>query len=68
MRTLLAALIIAAGGMAFAEGTAGPGHIGTESKPMAKKLDHKAARNECLKENKNIKGSELKKCIQSKTM
>lgn len=73
MKGLLIAIIVAAGGMAFAEETAHPAATQPAATTpttasSAKKLDRKAAKNECLKENKNLKGPELKKCIHSKTM
>lgn len=71
MKGLLIAIIVAAGGMAFAEETAHPAATQpaatTTATASAKKLDH-TAKEECLKENKNLKGAELKKCIRSKKM
>jgi len=59
---IFASLLV--GSMAMAQGTA----TGTapSTAPTAKKMDHKTARAECLKENKDLKGKALSQCVKSK--
>ncbi|MBK7844276.1 MAG: hypothetical protein IPJ71_11365 [Bdellovibrionales bacterium] len=66
MNKLLVVLMLASGGTAFAEGS---GHA-TSPMHASKKVskDEQKAKKACLTENKNLKGDELKKCIESKSL
>lgn len=57
MKALIVMLTLVAGSVSFAQG--GNATVG-------KKISYKEAKMECKKEDKNLKGAELKKCIQGK--
>jgi hypothetical protein len=58
MKNVLFAAALLVGSVAFAEGAA----------PAATaKMTKKAARQECLKENKDLKGAKLSECVKGKT-
>ena len=66
MNKLLVVLMLASGGIAFAEGSGHSTSPIQASKKVSK--DEQKAKKACLTENKNLKGEELKKCIESKAM
>ena len=55
---LMAAALLVSGSVFAAEG-------GAAAAPA--KMDKKAAKAECLKENKDLKGKELAECVKNKT-
>ena len=61
MKNLLLASALVIGATAFAEGTAAP------AAAAAAKLTHKQAKEQCLKDNKDLKGPKLQECIKGKT-
>jgi hypothetical protein len=61
MKNVLFAAALLVGSVAFAEGAA-------PAAPAASaKMTKKAARQECLKENKDLKGAKLSECVKNKT-
>lgn len=61
---IFASLLV--GSMAMAEGTTTGTTAAAPTAPTAKKIDHKTARAECLKENKDLKGKALSQCVKTK--
>lgn len=70
MKFLLALLLLTSVAMANEakkeEHAVAPEHSEHKDKKDDKKAVYKAAKEACLKENKDIKGKELKECIVSK--
>lgn len=75
MRSMILVAALMMGSIAMAEGTTAPAApaqpaaaaAAAPAAPVAK-MDKKAARAECKKENKDLKGKALAECVKSKTM
>lgn len=57
---------LAFAGAAFANPPATTAAVKEEAPAVAAKVTHKAAKEECLKENAGLKGKQLRECIKGK--
>ena len=70
MKSMIVALSMVLGSLAMAQGAGADTTAPAETKQEAKaeaKMDKKAAKMECLKENPKLKGKELSHCVKGKT-